>query len=381
MYLSEIPESVKTTSLIKIKYDCCGKEHTLKHKDAKKNFEKNEGKHICRPCWLKNNNPAKNKEVQDKIKKTNLERYGATTALNSKENIANRVEQMFGTDEEIKMIVNKRRITNREKYGSDHPMQNKQIKAKQQAVLIEKYGTHVPLQNEQIKAKMQKTVQDRYGVTNVVMLPEVRAKMAKTMYDKYGVKYYNQLPEMKDYLTKNCPQWLKESWEKGGPMKGITRPEEWNEKERETILRLMAEGKWQSGPKNTLKGWYTSDKCTKPKPMFRSSYELKAHWHLDNDDQVDWYDYEPFQIPYYDTEGKKRRYVIDYVVKYKSGTLLAIEVKNNYTQGSEATILKLEAFLHHCGSLLKHEFWSCDKIKYFGLNIEQILESGRVELF
>lgn len=381
MYFTEIPEDVKTTTPIQIRYDCCGKEQTLKHKDAKKNFEKNNGKHICRPCWLQSNNPAKRKEVQEKMKQTNLERYGATTALNSKENIAARVEQMFGTEEAVKEIVKKRRITNRSKYGSDHPMQNEQIKAKQQAVLIEKYGTHVPLQNEEVKAKMQKTVQDRYGVTNVAKLPEVRAKMAKTMFENYGVEYYNQLPEMKDYLRNNCPQWLKESWESGGPMKGITRPEEWNEKERETVLNLMAEGKWKGGPKNTLKGWYTSVKCTKPRPMFRSSYELKTHWHLDNDDQVDWYDYEPFYIPYYDTEGKKRRYIIDYVVKYKSGNLLAIEVKNNYTQGGEATIRKLEAFLEYCGSLLKHEFWSCDRIKSLGLQTERLLESDRVELY
>jgi hypothetical protein len=239
MFLSEIPKTVKTTTLIKIKYDCCGKEHTLKYKDAQKNFESNEGKHICRPCWLKNNNPAKRKEVQEKIKKTNLERYGTSIALNTKENIVARVEKMFGTEEAVKEIVAKRRKTNRKKYGSDHPMQNDEIKAKQQAVLIEKYGTHVPLQNKEVKAKMQKTVLERYGVTNVVMIPEVRAKMAKTMYENYGVEHYNHLPEMKDYLRENCPQWLKESWESGGPMKGITRPEEWNKKQRETVSKRI----------------------------------------------------------------------------------------------------------------------------------------------
>lgn len=93
MFLSEIPENVKTTTSIQIKYDCCGKDHVLKYKDAKKNFETNGGKHICRSCWLKTNNPAKRKEVQEKTKKTNLERYGTSIALNTKENVAARVEK------------------------------------------------------------------------------------------------------------------------------------------------------------------------------------------------------------------------------------------------------------------------------------------------
>ena len=245
MYAEEIPDDAKTTTKIFIRYDCdggherCGKVWPLKYKDAKKNFEKNGGKHICRQCTLKNNNPASCPEVRKKMKKTCLERYGATTALNTKENTEARVEKMFGTEEAVKEIVEKRRKTNKEKYGTDHPMQNDDIKAKQQAVLTERYGTHVPLQNEEIKAKMQKTVQDRYGVTNVALLPEVRAKMARTMYENYGVEHYNQLPEMRNYLRENCPQWLQESWEAGGPNKGVPRPEEWSEKQRETVVRLM----------------------------------------------------------------------------------------------------------------------------------------------
>jgi hypothetical protein len=76
MFVDEISENLKSTSNIAIRYDCdggnerCGKLWTLKYRDAKKNFDKNAGKHICRNCWLKNNNPAKLKEVQAKIKKT-----------------------------------------------------------------------------------------------------------------------------------------------------------------------------------------------------------------------------------------------------------------------------------------------------------------------
>ena len=378
MFLSEIPENVKTTTSIQIKYDCCGKDHVLKYKDAKKNFETNGGKHICRSCWLKTNNPAKRKEVQEKTKKTNLERYGTSIALNTKENIAARVGKMFGTEEAVKEIVEKRRKTNRKKYGSDHPMQNDEIKAKQQAILIEKYGTHVPLQNEEIKAKMKKTVLERYGVTNVVMIPEVRAKMAKTMYENYGVEHYNQLPEMKDYLRENCPQWLQESWEAGGPNKGITRPEEWNQKQRETVMQLMDEGNWKSGSTNSIKGHYQSKKCKRKNPMFRSSYELKTHWHLDNDLNVEWYDYEPFRVAYYDTEGKRRYYVIDFIVKYKDNKPLALEVKNDYNKQRFEECGKIQGFLNECGADFNFAIWSNEEIKSLNLNLEDLLESPLV---
>lgn len=379
MYLAEIPENVKTTTLIQIKYDCCDKEHTLKHKDASNNFEKNNGKHICRPCWLKSNNPAKRKEVQDKMKQTNLERYGATTALNTKENIDNRVEKMFGSEEAVKEIVAKRRKTNRKKYGSDHPMQNDEIKAKQQAVLTEKYGTHIPLQNKEVKAKMQKTVQERYGVANVAMLPEVRTKMAKTMYQNYGVEHYNQLPEMKDYLRENCPQWLKESWENPWA-KGIIRPEEWNQKQRETVMQLMDEGKWNAGPKFCIKGHYQSKKCKRENPMFRSSYELKTHWYLDNDPEVEWYDYEPFRVAYYDTEAKRRYYVIDFIVKYKNrDRALALEVKNDYHKEMFKECGKVQAFLNECGGNLDFTIWSNKEIAALNLDLETLLESSLVK--
>jgi hypothetical protein len=239
----------------------------------------------------------------------------------------------------------------------------------------------VPLQDPVILKKMQQTNLERHGVTNVASLPEVREKMAKTTLERHGVEHYNQLPEMKDYLRENCPQWLKESWESGGPNKGVPRPEAWNQKQRETVLRLMEEGNWKSGPKYTLKGYYDSLKCHKTKPCFRSSYELKVHWHLDANEEVEWYDYEPFQIPYYDTEGKKRCYIIDFVVKFKSSKMLAIEVKNNYTKGSRATELKYNAFVEHCGSVFEHEFWACDKVKSLDLDLEKILESGKVELW
>lgn len=382
MFLSEIPENVKTTTSIQIKYDCCGKDHVLKYKDAKKNFETNGGKHICRSCWLKTNNPAKRKEVQEKTKKTNLERYGTSIALNTKENVAARVEKMFGTEKAVKEIVEKRRKTNRKKYGSDHPMQNDEIKAKQQAILTEKYGTHVPLQNEEIKAKMQKTVLERYGVTNVVMIPEVRAKMAKTMYENYGVEHYNQLPEMKDYMRENCPQWLQESWEAGGPMKGVERPEEWNQKQRETVAIRIQSGNWNGGFKSNCRGRYNANKCRKNNPRFLSSLELKMHYFFDNNQNIEWYDYECLAIPYIKTEGTNHLYFPDFLVKFIDDPIEhIIETKTWKEKDSINVQLKQEAALDYAtDNNMTYTIMFDEDVEELGLDLEFIKKLPNVEL-
>jgi len=327
MFLQETPKDVKTTTLVQIRYDCdggferCGKEWTLKHKDAQKNFEKNNGRHICRKCWLKDNNPSKDKKVRDKIKKTNLERYGTTCALNTKENIDARVEQMFGTEESVQKIVEKRRKTSRKRYGTDHPMQNKEVKAHWEQVFIDKYGVRVPLQDPAILKK-------RHGVTNVGSLPEVREKMAETTLERYGVEHYNQLPEMKEYLRENCTEWLKESWESGGPNKGVPRPEAWSKKQSETMTQKILNGEFNPEDKRFyVTGYYTSKKCKKQRAFFRSSLELKMHYLLDTDEDILWYENEPFAIPYEKAPGITRNYIPDFFAFRKSDVPLLLEIK------------------------------------------------------
>lgn len=389
MYLQEIPEGIFTTTLVQIRYDCdggferCGKEWTLKYKDAKKNFEKHGKKHVCRQCDLKNNNPASNPEVREKMKKTCLERYGTECALNTAENIADRVEQMFGSEESVQLIVEKRRVTSRKRYGTDHPMQTEDVKARVRAVFQDKYGVDAPLQNAEIKAKMQKTNMERYGVANVASSPAVRVKMAQTTLDRYGVEHYNQLPEMKEYLRANCPQWLKESWESGGPNMGITRPEEWNQKQRETVVQLVLDGKWKSGPKNCLRGYYRSKKCKKPNPMFRSSYELRVHVFLDRSDDVEFYDYEPFAITYKDQCGIDKWYIPDFVVKYNGELKLEIvEVKPNYLIGSDDVEFKkigADALAADHPNLT-YNIWGTKMIEEFGFDLDELLELDEVTL-
>lgn len=95
MYVEELPETLYTTTKVKVKYDCCGKEYSLKWKDADKNYKKNGNKHICRQCSLRTNNPFQREDVKKKIKQTNLEKYGIENPANSEKNIAARREKIW----------------------------------------------------------------------------------------------------------------------------------------------------------------------------------------------------------------------------------------------------------------------------------------------
>lgn len=388
MFIEDIPADVKTTTEIKIQYDCdggferCGKIWILKYKDAKKNYEKNNNRHVCRQCSLVTNNPASRPEVKEKMKQTCLERYGTELPINSKENIAARVEKMFGTEESTQNIVEKRKETSRLKYGADHPMKNKEIKEKQQSILQEKYGTSVPLQNEQVLAKMQKTVYDRYGVENVAQLPEVQLKMAKTSFEKYGVEHYNQLPEMKEYLRENCKEWLAESW--ANPWaKGITRPEEWNQKQSETMAELIVSGKFN--PEDSrfyITGYFHSEKCKKKRAFFRSSLEIRAHYLFHNDDDVLWYENEPFSIPYKNQDGNIRNYIPDFFVFRKNNKAQLVEIKPAFRMREDSVKIKSQIAENYskennCDFICLDEKFLKEKVT---LSIEELKKIPLVEI-
>ncbi len=371
MYMQELPETLFTTTKVKIKYDCdCKIEREMKWVDANKNYIKNNGKHICKKCWLKSDdNPAKKPEVQMKIAATIDERYGGVLPMNSQEAIESR-KQQFEDPNFIEQRNQKRIKTSIERYGAEHHMKTEEGKNTQKEAMIAKYGVEHPLQSSAIVAKMLQTVQERHGVNNVMQIPEVMEKQQQSTLDAYGVKHYNQLPEAKEYLRENISEWLGESWENPWA-KGIPKTDIQKEKARETIAGKIIAGTWHS-ENNSWKGEYKSKKCLNPEPMFRSSYELVTHIWLDEWDLVESYQYEPFFIPYYDTEGKKRYYFPDFIIKFKGKEILLIlEIKNNYAMTRQLNISKnIFAEEFAAKNNMEYEMWLDEKISSLGINIE-----------
>jgi hypothetical protein len=384
MYLEKI-EGKLPGHEVKIKYDCdggfdeCGRERMLKLRYAEKNFRDNEGKHICRKCFLKSKNPMKKKEIKEKAKKTCLKKYGTEMPMNKKELVEKR-KAKFKDEDFKKQWVEKHRQTSLERYGVEHPMHLDETKERQRQTVQDKYGVDNPMQAEEIKKKARKTNLERYGVENAAQAPEVRVKMAQTTLQRYGVEHYNQLPEMKDYLRENCKEWLAESW--ANPWaKGIVRPEEWNQKQRETITELILQGKWNAGHKNTWRGNYDSIKCKKSNPMFRSGFELIYHWHLDHSELVEWYDYEPFCIPYKKDNGNIGLYFPDFLVKYQNNSVLSLcEIKADYLHDSLETQMKYDCAREYVKNNpnIEYNIFLKKDIHALGINLLDILGKKEV---
>jgi hypothetical protein len=350
----------------------------LKLKYAEKNFKDNDHKHICRKCQLKYKNPMKKQEVKDKVKKTCEEKYGGMP-MNSKEKIEER-KQLFKNEEYKKQWLDKHKKTSLEKYGVKHPMHLESTKNKQKQTMQEKYGVEHPYQSEEIMAKMKENNLKKYGVENVAQLPEVQIKMAKTTLERYGVERYNELPEMKDYLRENCREWLAESW--ANPWaKDMVRPEEWNQKQSQTMTDKILSGEFNPEDKRFyITGYYTSPKCKNKKAFFRSSLELMMHYIFDNDEEIIWYENEPFAIKYEKAPGVFRNYIPDFFAFRKSKCPLLAEIKPAFRMREQEVGYKVDAGQNFCKQN-QFEFMYVDE-KYLKLNsisLKQLKTLSNVE--
>ena len=107
-----------------------------------------------------------NKEIQDKIKQTNLEKYGCENTTQNPE-IREKMRQTYfnktgydynSQNPEIKQKIKKSKIkTNLEKYGCENVFQNPEIREKMRQTNLKKYGCENPTQNLYLFEKQQKS--------------------------------------------------------------------------------------------------------------------------------------------------------------------------------------------------------------------------------
>lgn len=86
-------------------------------------------------------------------------------------------------------IINKTNNTIIEKYGSIENY-NKIRFQKIRKTNLEKYGVEYPLQSKSILKKTQETVKDKYGVSCTLLLENIKDKARSTNIKKYGVEKY-----------------------------------------------------------------------------------------------------------------------------------------------------------------------------------------------
>ena len=166
---------------------------------------KKRGAEKSKDTFLKkyNGNPSKCKEVIEKIKKTNLERYGVENPFQSKqiqEKIKKTNVERYGVETvtQNKEVIQKMKKTNLERYGAENPSQSKQIKEKIKQTNLSKYGVEHPLQNKEVIEKVKKTNMARYGSENTFQVEEFKEKSKITNMEKYGVEYAIQNKDIQE---------------------------------------------------------------------------------------------------------------------------------------------------------------------------------------
>lgn len=122
-------------------------------------------------------------EVQDKIKKTCLERYGNESASAVGGTVAHeRLRENPFSEEKKRAIQAKTEQTTMERYGVKHAAQSPEIQEKVRQQWQEKYGVDNPMQLEEFKQRMKDSVREKYGVDNVMQ----RKEFVQQMLDSRG---------------------------------------------------------------------------------------------------------------------------------------------------------------------------------------------------
>lgn len=134
-----------------------------------------------------------------KTKATNMDKYGCEYSFQSelvkgkiKKTISDRYNNGLPVDNisQIPAIHEKVRNTNLEKYGTVEYLSSQDARIKTIESSRKKYNTDSPNSSDIVKRHKKTSVYEKYGVANVNKLPSVREKIYKTCLERYG-KYWN----------------------------------------------------------------------------------------------------------------------------------------------------------------------------------------------
>lgn len=194
----EIIDKMKATNLERYGCECSQGNKQIRQKAIQNNLKKYGVRY-----------PAQNKEVYQKVKDTNLKRYGTTCTLLNKD-IQEKTKQTFlnkyGVDHYSKSDRYKEQIkeTCLNKYGIDHYSKSDEYIIKTTETYKKKYGVEWGLQNIDVREKGKRTFLDKYGVDHYSKTDEFKDKIKNSMVERYGVEHASQHPEFKEKTKQTC---------------------------------------------------------------------------------------------------------------------------------------------------------------------------------
>lgn len=150
------------------------------------------------------NAPACSKDVINKMKQTNLERYGDEN-FNNRE-IANKtlLERYGGVGNASEIIKSKQQQTCLERYGVNNGMKVKEIVSKIKANNKKEYGVEWVFQRPEIQQKSVDTFIERYGIRHYTNPEKAKQTIKKNNLEKYGVEHTFQRQDVKQKSIDTC---------------------------------------------------------------------------------------------------------------------------------------------------------------------------------
>lgn len=189
----------------------CGKEFNPKTKTAKICYDDHyKTCPVCGKSFLISRNNYKQKTCstacsrilrKKHAEETSLKKYGVKNAGYTKESIekikATNLKK-YGTEAYFSSDIAKERNKKiwQEKYGVDNPQKSKKIQEKTKETNLKRYGDTNPLgKNSWKREEIDEQNIEKYGVVNLGGTEESKKKITKTIHSKYGVNWPCQLPQ------------------------------------------------------------------------------------------------------------------------------------------------------------------------------------------
>lgn len=150
------------------------------------------------------NAPACSKDVLQKMKQTNLERYGDENFNNRAQANKTLLERYNGVGNASEIIKAKQQKTMIDKYGKDNCMFIDDIKDKMRANNMEKYGVDWVFKRKEIISKSIQTCIERYESPHFTNPEQAAITREKNNLEKYGVKSNFEIPTAKQKSIQTC---------------------------------------------------------------------------------------------------------------------------------------------------------------------------------
>ena len=152
-------------------------------------------------------NPLQNKLIKEKIKQTNLDKYGGHPKQNAdvQAKYMNTCLTRYGvtTTSKVKEFQEKKHSTNLERYGSISPFGNMDVQEKLKQINLERYGVEYSGQIESKQIKTKLTNLERYGSISPFGNMDVQEKIKQVNLERYGVERASQNQDVKDKIVQS----------------------------------------------------------------------------------------------------------------------------------------------------------------------------------